>query len=52
MLQFLCSSNEQGPSADTLLQSDEQARRVHLDADLCHSRLLFQERRRTEYNLC
>lgn len=48
---LLCSSNKQGPSVDTLLPGDEQAWRLHLDADLCYRRLLLEERRRTEHHL-
>lgn len=48
---LLFSSNKQGPSVDTLLPGDEQAWRLHLDADLCYRRLLLEERRRTEHHL-
>lgn len=40
---FVCYSNEQGSSTDALLQTDEQAGRIHVDADMRYCRLLFQE---------
>lgn len=40
---FVYYSNEQGSSTDALLQTDEQAGRIHVDADMRYCRLLFQE---------
>lgn len=44
-------SYQQRANDDTLLQGDEQKRRLHLDADVRHGRLQFEKRRRAEHHL-
>lgn len=49
---IFCSSDQQGASADTLLQNNEQERRLHLDTDLRDCCVQFEKRWGAKHHLC